>query len=295
MHWKTRWVLPLALTIIIGMCVVVTADEGVHRTWITIGEPGYETGATCDACWDQLISVELHRNYRQVTAMWKPESDCIDWDTFQENVLPLIAEELSLGAARFGAMLDTIYEMRLVMEQAGTLALWEQTSGDVAGWPIFPLEFPWPWPWPNCIFFSYALSVGGIAENAVTEIVAHSSFSELAASQPEVLAAILSEAILEAADLVSAPAARSTVERISTNVIPKLLTLLATDTELLASAQTMLEGWGEDSESPLMVPVMIPCDDPFDSERYEIRDWMDYVQTAAAVIAAGAAIAACCM
>ena len=219
----------------------------------------------------------------------------MDWSAFQANVLPLIAQQLALGAHRFAAMIDTIYEMRSVMEQAGTLELWEQTAADIASWPIFPPKFPWLWPWPNYIFFSYALCMGGISEIAVAEIAALGTFNDLVASQPEIVATILAEAILDAADLVSAPAARSTVERIATNVIPELLPRLAADSELLAASQTMLDEWGEDSESPKVVPVMIPYDDPFDSEQYEIRDWMDYVQTAAALIAAGAAIAALCM
>ncbi|MBN1859105.1 hypothetical protein JW848_07875 [Candidatus Bipolaricaulota bacterium] len=293
MHRKRSWILSLVLMVLIGSGVAVAADEGVHRTWITIGEPGYVPPAGCDACWDEMVALDLAQHYSRLTTMWS--SDCVDWDAFQTQVLPAIAQALAAEADRFSAMLDTIFAMRATMDQAGTLALWEDTGADTVGWPIFPPEFPWPWPWPNCIFFSYALSAGGIASEAAAEIVSHGSFAGLIESDPAALAAVITEAILDAADLVSAPTSRVAMERIATNVVPELLPQLAADPGLLAASQTMLDEWGTDSESPEVPSVLIPVDDPFDSEQYEIRDWMDYVQTAAAVIAAGAAIAALCM
>jgi len=293
MHRKGTWILSLLLVALIGLGLAVVADEGVHRTWITIGDPGYVPTETCDACWDQMVALDLAQHYSRLTVMWS--SECVDWNAFQTQVLPAVAQALAAEADRFAAMIDTIFEMRALMEQAGTLALWEQTAASIAGWPSFPPEFPWPWPWPNCIFFSYALSAGGIAESAAEQIVSQGSFGGLVDTDPAALGAVIAEAILDAADLVSSTASRGAMERIATNVVPELLPRLAADPWLLSASQAMLDDWGNDSDSPEVPSVLIPVDDPFDSKQYEIRDWMDYVQAAAAVIGAAAAVAGLCM
>ena len=297
MHRNRRWIVMLSfvLMVLIGLGGVVTADEGVHRTWITIGEPGYVPPASCDACWDRMVALELAQHYERVTTVWS--SDCVDWNAFQTRVLPAVAAALATEADRFGAMIDTIFEMRTTMEQAGTLALWEQTAVDVAGWPIFPPEFPWPWPWPNCIFFSYALTAGGIADAAASEILSHGSLAGWIESDPETLAGVIAKAILDAADLVSAPASRNAMERIATNVVPEMLPRLASSTDLLASSQQMLDQWGQASRSPGVATAMTPFDDAVDDpSRYEIkRDWYDYAMLSLTAIAAGASVAGMCM
>lgn len=295
MHRKRSWILFSVLMILIGLAAAATADEGVHRTWITIGEPGYVPTGTCDACWDQLVGLELAQHYERVTTVWS--SDCVDWGAFQTQVLPAVAEALAAEADRFAAMIDTIFEMRAAMEQAGTLALWEQTATDIAGWPTFPPEFPWPWPWPNCIFFSYALTAGGIADAAASEILSQGSLAGWIDSDPEALAGVIAGAILDAADLVSAAASRTAMERIATNVVPEMLPRLASNVDLLSSTQQMLDQWSQESRSPGVATAMTPFDDAVDDpSRYEIkRDWYDYAMLALTAIAAGASVAGMCM
>jgi len=297
MHLNRRWIVMVSLLwmVLIGFGHLVAADEGVHRTWITIGEPGYVPPAACDACWDRMVALELAQHYDRVATIWS--SDCVDWSSFQTRVLPAVAQELLAEADRFMAMIDTIFEMRTVMEQAGTLALWEQTATDTAGWPIFPPEFPWPWPWPNCIFFGYALTAGGIADAAANEILSHGSLAGWMESDPQAFAGVIAGAILDAADLVSASASRNAMERIAANVVPEMLPRLASNVDLLSSSQEMLDQWGQESRSPGVATAMTPFDDAVDDpSRYEItRDWYDYAMLALAAIAAGASVAGMCM
>ncbi len=297
MNGNRRWIVMLSLLwmVLIGVSCLVAADEGVHRTWITIGDSSYVPPGRCDACWDRMVALELTQHYERVTTIGS--SDCVDWSAFQTRVLPAVAQALTAQADRFAAMIDTIFEMRTVMEQAGTLALWEQTAADVAGWPIFPPELPWPWPWPNCIFFSYALTAGGIADAAASEILSHGSLAGWIENDPETLASVIAGAILDAADLVSSSASRNAMERIATNVVSEMLPRLASSADLLASSQQILDQWGQESRSPAVATAMTPFDDAVDDpSRYEItRDWYDYAMLALAAIAAGASVAGMCM
>lgn len=287
------------VVILVGL--VGSADEGVHRTWITIGSYEAIPLQTPDACWDQLVAMQLTHSVRQAVWIQAPESACVDWPQFNETVLPHLISSLAAEAERFGALIGAVENLGHLLEDSGSLDTWEHVASTLdPTWPTWPKEFgpPWffpPWPWIPCCL--HALDASGIADTAGYDIASHGGFDGLMANEPETLGQILADAILEVADFLSAPTTQATTQRIATHVVPLWLSELADDSELLDMAQGGIDTQSGLDDLPEISLTLSSMQDDLDDDACNVVSdrTLLIIQTAASVIAAGAALAGLCM
>ena len=268
------------------------SDEGTNEVRVRIGQPAITAGRACDPFWAEMTALGLVHTYEQTAIGWTELG--IDWDAFQRSVLPEVGRRLAEGAGTFAGMVETILAGEQLLANAGVLDDWRERARQISPWPSFPPELPWPWPWPNCIWYAHALEAGGAVDRAVEAMKQAGSFQQMVSESPLQLAAILSEAILDTAALVASDAYSETMEQVAYQVAPIVLDRVSENASLRQRWVGLLDDWGADARKPEVSLAMAPFQDNLDEEGTEIRDWVDYVQAAAAVIGAAAAVAGLC-